>query len=69
MYCEEFDTDDQPGDRPGLERSGKRETPEVAPRLSAVKPLRRGLCVNCKHEATCTFARPEGGVWHCEEYE
>ena len=28
-----------------------------------------GLCVNCEHRETCTFPRPEGGVWHCEEYE
>lgn len=28
-----------------------------------------GLCVNCEHRETCTYRRPEGGVWHCEEYE
>jgi hypothetical protein len=28
-----------------------------------------GLCVNCEHRETCTYPRPEGGVWHCEEYE
>ena len=27
-----------------------------------------GLCVNCSRRHTCTFERPEGGVWHCEEY-
>lgn len=27
-----------------------------------------GLCVNCEHRETCTYPRPEGGVWHCEEY-
>lgn len=28
-----------------------------------------GLCCNCNHLATCTFPKPEGGIWHCEEYE
>ena len=29
----------------------------------------RGLCVNCGNKDTCRFARPETGVWHCEEYK
>ena len=28
----------------------------------------RGLCVNCDSRDECTMARPEVGVWHCEEY-
>ena len=27
-----------------------------------------GLCETCAYRETCTFPRPEGGVWHCEEY-
>jgi hypothetical protein len=27
-----------------------------------------GLCTNCANLAHCTFPRPEGGIWHCEEY-
>ena len=27
-----------------------------------------GLCSNCENRKTCVFPRPEGGVWHCEEY-
>jgi hypothetical protein len=27
-----------------------------------------GLCVNCAERRNCTLPRPEGGVWHCEEY-
>jgi len=29
----------------------------------------RGLCQNCIHRDTCKLAKPEGGIWHCEEYE
>ncbi len=28
----------------------------------------KGLCSICEDRKTCTFIRPEGGVWHCEEY-
>ena len=28
----------------------------------------RGLCVNCENREDCTFPKPPGGVWHCEEY-
>ena len=27
-----------------------------------------GLCVNCENRDTCKLRKPEGGVWHCEEY-
>ena len=30
---------------------------------------RLGLCRSCAGRDTCTFPRPEGGVWRCEEYE
>jgi len=28
-----------------------------------------GLCSTCESSETCTFQKPEGGVWHCEEYK
>jgi (2Fe-2S) ferredoxin/predicted RNA-binding Zn-ribbon protein involved in translation (DUF1610 family) len=28
----------------------------------------RGLCLNCAKREFCTFPKPEGGVWHCDEY-
>jgi len=28
----------------------------------------QGLCRNCENGPTCTLPKPEGGVWHCEEY-
>ena len=27
-----------------------------------------GLCVNCENRETCTYPKPEGGVWRCEDY-
>lgn len=29
----------------------------------------KGLCPNCKNLKTCTYSKPETGVWFCEEYE
>ena len=34
----------------------------------ARKPI-LGLCSNCIHRETCSFPKPESGVWHCEEYQ
>ncbi len=28
----------------------------------------KGLCRDCDNRENCTFPKPEGGVWHCEEY-
>ncbi len=27
-----------------------------------------GLCRNCENRLTCTYPKPPGGVWHCDEY-
>jgi len=27
-----------------------------------------GLCSNCDNRETCIYPKPEGGVWHCDEY-
>ena len=28
-----------------------------------------GLCCDCENRRSCMFPKPEGGVWHCEEYQ
>jgi hypothetical protein len=38
---------------------GKRRTRALHP---------KGLCGLCEDRGICTFPKPEGGVWHCEEY-
>ena len=30
--------------------------------------LDRGLCSNCENCDKCHLPKPDGGVWHCEEY-
>ena len=38
------------------------------PVASPKPPIEAGICVNCEKRATCTVERPDGGIWHCEEY-
>ena len=42
---------------------------EVPPQAAPQEPSGcLGLCSNCERRATCTFPKPAGGVWRCEEY-
>jgi len=29
----------------------------------------KGLCMNCENRHACSYLKPNGGVWHCEEYK
>ena len=68
LQCEEFD--------PG-EVSRTRKTPKAFPpkgpspasQADGEPPIElMGLCVDCENRHACTYLKPEGGVWHCEEY-
>jgi hypothetical protein len=28
----------------------------------------QGLCINCENRGNCKLAKPNGGIWHCQEY-
>jgi hypothetical protein len=49
------------GDQPRSER-----TNSSRPKRSGGE--HKGLCMNCANRETCLYPKPEGGVWHCEEY-
>ena len=61
FFCELFEVF---APRPAL-------TPAAAPEPSDWPDASeyKGLCVNCENRTTCTAPKPEGGVWHCEEYQ
>ncbi len=65
LYCEEFEIDISPS----AKIAGKEKSSPTAP-VDAKEDSGKfiGLCSNCDNRRTCTFPRPEGGVWHCEEY-
>lgn len=60
LFCELFEV----RARPTAPAAGLLE--RASGRQSAAE--RKGLCANCENVRTCALARPEGGVWHCEEY-
>jgi len=57
-FCEEFD------DYVPVESAFK--IPEYKPRTNTTEF--KGLCMNCENRNSCGFLRPNGGVWHCDEY-
>jgi hypothetical protein len=62
LFCDEFAG--SPG-RPALKATPKNAVmaePEQKPNLN------HGLCGTCANYKECTFPKPEGGVWRCEEY-
>ena len=65
LYCEEFEIDTSPS-------VNTVEKEKLSPTVSvdAVQDSDRfiGLCSNCDNRRTCDFPKPEGGIWHCEEY-
>jgi hypothetical protein len=72
LYCDEFTDIDpcrvpQNSEKAGafhrISSSGQKEDD-----LSSEKGQPGGLCVNCGLKESCLFMRPEGGIWHCEEY-
>ena len=69
MYCEQFESE-LPSVMKTTDVSGLKSIPGVLKKESdSIRQARAlGLCANCAHLETCVFPRPEGGVWHCEEY-
>ncbi len=67
FYCEEFEIE-----KPSPTRTTREEKPQAAkPHVTEGKDSTKfiGLCSDCENRQTCVFPKPEGGVWHCEEYQ
>jgi hypothetical protein len=66
FYCEEFEIEKIPLTKP----VGKEQPPVKDSGIAKEKDSTKfiGLCSNCDNRRTCSFPKPEGGVWHCEEY-
>ena len=62
LQCEEFD-----GYAPAPIRTKMKRTAVTSAAPDSGKY--KGLCVNCENRKTCNHPKPEGGVWHCEEYK
>ncbi len=62
FFCEEFEVFGAT-----LASESERAVREE-PREARSGKTRIGLCVNCDYADACTLPKPEGGIWHCEEY-
>ena len=68
LQCEEYDCAPAPVaganrvGKPFKARSQRRATSQSGDQVP-------GLCSNCENRHACTFPKPEGGVWRCEEYQ
>lgn len=69
LQCEEFEAYDMPVERTTVDAflASSNANARAASGPNG-KGEFKGLCANCENRKTCTFPRPEEGVWHCEEY-
>ena len=65
LQCEEFESHESPAPTRAVTREQRRPNARVEAAASAGL---EGLCVNCDNRDHCKYPKPEGGVWHCEEY-
>lgn len=61
MQCEEFFAGELPSDEFEFIRAPQSKT--------FYRADLKGICVNCENRDNCTFPKPDGGIWHCEEYK
>lgn len=64
IECEEFHCE---GDCSQEKKTLRAPSAAEASSSGAPKEV-EGLCANCDNHGTCTYAKPPGGVWHCQEY-
>lgn len=68
-FCDEFTP---PGSRPPRYPLRNDQDGDSTGRVESVENAEGrllGLCRMCIHQAECQFPKPEGGVWHCGEFE
>jgi hypothetical protein len=51
-----------------VDTESSRPAPRPSSTRTAPKAREPGLCGWCEMKPTCTFPKPAGGVWFCEEY-
>ena len=66
FYCEEFEVDISSLAAPVENKNSLQNQSVDAEGGNPAKFI--GLCGNCQDSGTCSFPKPEGGIWHCEEY-
>ncbi len=68
-FCEQFD-DFVPINK---DKTLEANSPILKSDIKSIKSAKnskefKGLCVNCECRFECKLGKPNGGIWHCEEY-
>jgi hypothetical protein len=63
-FCEEFDNY-VPIKEMKIKTDSKASFKTVKKEMQQYK----GLCINCENRENCKLHKPNGGIWHCEEYQ
>jgi hypothetical protein len=66
FYCEEFEIETAVAIMPPEKERLLATSSAAAENKDSTELF--GLCSDCEGRQNCTFPKPEGGVWHCEEY-
>ena len=66
FYCEEFEIEIAPTRKTAGDDTPESTTSFIAAAEDSAGLI--GLCSDCESRRTCAFPKPEGGIWHCEEY-
>jgi hypothetical protein len=68
-HCEEFDDSCKPEKNTDAKIVYQLNRTEVCPDVEEQHSgSSRGLCANCENRKDCKLAKPESGIWHCNEY-
>jgi hypothetical protein len=67
LQCDEFDGFESFLRRPKIFSHKSMMDPKSNPGKKDLGGY-KGLCSICEDRKACTYPKPEGGVWHCEEY-
>ena len=65
--CEEFTGGGLQPERHSCEGTAPARTGLIAEERDGESPA--GLCGNCDNRKSCSFPKPDCGVWHCDEYK
>ena len=66
IYCEEFELETTIPRKEPIDDTARLKELHTTEGEGSSMPI--GLCSDCENARTCVFQKPEGGVWHCEEY-
>ena len=64
--CEEYEVYENPS--VGITGKNNPSSFQKKAELNENSARYKGLCKTCDYREICTYPKPEGGVWHCEEY-